>query len=270
MLDYDQLTFAKGYIVKNLLVGSSIAEWTNKDFDNYIDNEMDKADYKRMMTAYRVAKKRKADKENGSDLVAITVTQESHAILKALANARGVTLSQVVERTGLKTDLMLTRDLERLSEENNYNKKQVEQLKFELSAAESNAKLRQEINPTQNWCFSPEELQEQARLIERLTKENARLKAELQLKDREIEKLTKAATGKNALVNKTFQFTWNNITRTIRRTAKAWVYKDDGTNGGFKDVGFIKDCQIRFNSQENSYFIELGEGEVFKLNEIEA
>ncbi len=35
--------------------------------------------------------------------------------------------------------------------------------------------------PEQTWCFSPEELQEQARLIERLTTENARLTAELQL-----------------------------------------------------------------------------------------
>lgn len=42
--------------------------------------------------------------------------------------------------------------------------------------------------PQQTWAFSYEDLQEQARLIERLTEENQRLQAELSLKNKSISK----------------------------------------------------------------------------------
>lgn len=45
--------------------------------------------------------------------------------------------------------------------------------------------------PEQQWIFTPEQLQEQARLIEKLTSDNVRLSAELQFKIKELDCLKK-------------------------------------------------------------------------------
>lgn len=111
--------------------------------------------------------------------------------------------------------------------------------------------------PEQTTAFNYEELQEQARLIERLQTETALLQAELKLKNREIERLNqKLKTRPNALTGKQFTFCWNGINRVIRRTEEGWRYREEGKLKE-SEVNFINDKVI--TCRENVWTLDLGE-----------
>lgn len=119
---------------------------------------------------------------------------------------------------------------------------------------------------TQTTAFSYEELQEQAKLIERLQAENALLNAELQIKNREIERLNqKLKTRPNALIGKQFTFCWNGINRVIRRTEEGWRYREEGKLKESNAPNFVNDKFI--SCRENVYFIDLGEHGNYELKE---
>lgn len=145
----DTLAFVISYIEKHINKSIRVAVGRTEEeqlafFADY--NELDDAAYKRMMTSYRVTKKRALDKESGNDLVTITVTKKSHELLKQLSALHHVTLAQAAEYFESQADLNVD---------------------------------------SQTWCFSQDDLQEQAKLVEKLTAENSRLQAELQLAKRQ-------------------------------------------------------------------------------------
>lgn len=175
----DTLEFVISYIDKHIdkSIRVPLGDTVEQQLAFFADYQLDDAAYKRMMTSYRVTKKRALDKESGNDLVTITVTKKSHELLKQLSALHHVTLAQAAEFFDSSIDLQ--RENKILSQENN-------DLKQSLVYQETRHTVEKSNLDSQTWCFSQEDLQEQAKLVEKLITENSRLQAELQLAKRQL------------------------------------------------------------------------------------
>lgn len=174
----DNLAFVISYIEKhiNKSIRAAVGDTEEQQLAFFADYQLDDDAYKRMMTSYRVTKKRALDKESGNDLVTITVTKKSHELLKQLSALHRVTLAQAAEFFDSSIDLQ--RENKILVQENN-------DLKQSFVYQETRHTVEKSNLNSQTWCFSQDDLQEQAKLVEKLTTENLRLQAELQLAKRQ-------------------------------------------------------------------------------------
>lgn len=112
-------------------------------------------------------------------------------------------------------------------------------------------KQKQPQQAEQQWCFSAEDLQEQAKLIERLTAENQRLSAELQVSKTKLEK---AKAFKKPFCPGRFRFMWNDQERVIEKDGSdKWLFLSP--TGKMVDVSFVTDSNIVFES--DAWFIEM-------------
>lgn len=84
-----------------------------------------------------------------------------------------------------------------------------------LNDVTESSNQQSQIDPKQTWCFSFDELQEQARLIERLTAENQRLTAELQIANRKT-------TPENQEKMATLEQKLNQAEHEAREISKKW------------------------------------------------
>lgn len=166
VLDNDQESFVRAYLEKQ--TGEQTPKGL-KAFSGYLE-ALDKAFYKRMMTAYRVDKKRRLDKEAGNASVNVVLSKNAHARLKAMADSHGVTLSNFVEHQ--MNDGLIVGDQD-LQTENDNLKEQVKLLDFYKSELEQlRADYKNELEQLQS------ELAKVKKLNTSLKRENKKLNAE--------------------------------------------------------------------------------------------
>lgn len=134
-VDGENIDFIVSYIEKyiNPSIRCALSSRLSEQLAWFSDyDELDSETVKKMMTAYRVSKKRKSDKEAGNELVTISITKESHKILKDMAALFNCNLVDVVQLSRLQCNADLAGEVRGLVSSCEGFQKSNEDLRFEL------------------------------------------------------------------------------------------------------------------------------------------